>query len=96
MSCALSCPVFSPVTPSPACPTLCTTDTATTIDSMDGAPASVISVLLGFPVVSPQTLPRSCVPVVVPRCCDITLIFLEYEKVAMGRRSMNVDVAVMR
>jgi acyl-CoA hydrolase len=27
--------------------------------------------------------------------CDTTLIFLEYEIVAMGRRSMNVDVAVM-
>jgi hypothetical protein len=29
-------------------------------------------------------------------CYDMTLIFLEYEIVAMGRRSMNVDVAVMR
>jgi hypothetical protein len=29
-------------------------------------------------------------------CCDATWIFLEYEIVAMGRRSMNVDVAVMR
>jgi hypothetical protein len=29
-------------------------------------------------------------------CYDTTLIFLEYEIVAMGRRSMNVDVAVMR
>jgi hypothetical protein len=31
-----------------------------------------------------------------PDCYDTTLIFLEYEIVAMGRRSMNVDVAVMR
>jgi hypothetical protein len=29
-------------------------------------------------------------------CCDTMLIFLDYEIVAMGRRSMNVDVAVMR
>jgi hypothetical protein len=29
-------------------------------------------------------------------CYDTMLIFLEYEIVAMGRRSMNVDVAVMR
>jgi hypothetical protein len=29
-------------------------------------------------------------------CYDTTLIFLEYQIVAMGRRSMNVDVAVMR
>jgi hypothetical protein len=29
-------------------------------------------------------------------CCDTMLIFLEYELVAMGRRSMNVDDAVMR
>jgi hypothetical protein len=29
-------------------------------------------------------------------CYDTTLIFLEYEIGAMGRRSMNVDVAVMR
>jgi hypothetical protein len=29
-------------------------------------------------------------------CYDTTLIFLEYEIVAMGCRSMNVDVAVMR
>jgi hypothetical protein len=29
-------------------------------------------------------------------CYGTTLIFLEYEIVAMGRRSMNVDVAVMR
>jgi hypothetical protein len=28
-------------------------------------------------------------------CDDTTLIFLEYEIVAMGRRSMNADVAVM-
>jgi hypothetical protein len=32
----------------------------------------------------------------VPMCYDTTLIFLEYEIVDMGRRSMNVDVAVMR
>jgi hypothetical protein len=30
------------------------------------------------------------------RCYDTTLIFLEYEIVAMGRWSMNVDVAGMR
>jgi hypothetical protein len=30
------------------------------------------------------------------RCYDTTLILLEYEIVAMGRRSRNVDVAVMR
>jgi hypothetical protein len=29
-------------------------------------------------------------------CYDTRLIFLEYQIVAMGRRSMNVDVAVMR
>jgi hypothetical protein len=29
-------------------------------------------------------------------CYDTTLIFLEYEIVAMGRGSMNGDVAVMR
>jgi hypothetical protein len=29
-------------------------------------------------------------------CCDTTFIFLEYDIVAMGRRSMNVDGAVMR
>jgi acyl-CoA hydrolase len=28
-------------------------------------------------------------------CYITTLIFLEYEIVALGRRSMNVDVAVM-
>jgi hypothetical protein len=30
------------------------------------------------------------------KCYDTALIFLEYEIVAMGRRSKNVDVAVMR
>jgi hypothetical protein len=30
------------------------------------------------------------------KCCDTTLMSLEYEIVAMGRRSMHVDVAVMR
>jgi hypothetical protein len=29
-------------------------------------------------------------------CYDTTLIFLEHEIVAMGRRSMKVDVALMR
>jgi hypothetical protein len=29
-------------------------------------------------------------------CYDATSIFLEYEIMAMGRHSMNIDVAVMR
>jgi hypothetical protein len=60
------CPAHSPATPSQppahACSTPCTTDTATTLDSLVGPPASVTSVLLGSPVMSPQPPPR-------PRIC---------------------------
>jgi hypothetical protein len=60
------CPALSPATPSqpPAhtSSTPCTADTATTLDSMDGPPASV---LLGSPVVSLQPLPRLRIP-----CCN--------------------------
>jgi hypothetical protein len=49
------CPTLSPATRSQpsahACSTPCTSYTATTLDSMDGLPGSVTSVLLGFPVV---------------------------------------------
>jgi hypothetical protein len=41
---------------------------------MDGPPASVDSVLLGFPVESPQPHPRFRFPVVVPRCL-VCLVF---------------------
>jgi hypothetical protein len=63
------CPALSPATFSQPPPqtysTPCTTDTATTLDSMDGPPASVASVLLGSPVQSPRPLPRSCIS-----CCS--------------------------
>jgi hypothetical protein len=54
-----SLPRDSSQPPAHACSTRCTTDTATTLDTMDGPPASVTSVFLGSPVVSPQPLPRS-------------------------------------
>jgi hypothetical protein len=44
--------------PAHTCSTPCTTDTATTLDSLVGPPASVTSVLLGSPVMSPQPPPR--------------------------------------
>jgi hypothetical protein len=59
------CPDISPVTPSHACSTVCTTDASTTLDSMDGPSASARAVLLGsskhflgpaFPVASPGAL----------------------------------------
>jgi hypothetical protein len=40
--------------------------------------------------------PEPCVETFLSECYDTTLMFLEYQIVAMGRRSMNVDVAVMR
>jgi hypothetical protein len=55
------CPALSPVSPfqPPAhtCSTPCTTDTATTLDSLVGPLASVTSVLLGSPIMSPQLPP---------------------------------------
>jgi hypothetical protein len=67
------CPALSSATPSQpparACSTLCTTDTATTLDSMNGPAASITSILLGSPVVSPLLLPRPRVFFwVFPRC----------------------------
>jgi hypothetical protein len=57
--CVLPSPPSTPSQPpAHACSTPRTTDTTA---SMDGPPASVTSVLLGSPVVSPQPLPRSCV-----------------------------------
>jgi hypothetical protein len=63
------CPALSSATPSRLlannCSTPCTTDTAATFDSIDGPPASVVSVLLGPPVESPQPLPGSRIS-----CCS--------------------------
>jgi hypothetical protein len=57
------CRSLSPTTPSqpPACYAPCTTDTATTSDSKEDPTASISSVLLGSPFVSPWTLPSSSV-----------------------------------
>jgi hypothetical protein len=70
------CPALSPATPSQppahACSTPCTTDTATTLDSLDGPPASVASVLLGFPVESPQLPPRSHISCCSPQASDVS------------------------
>jgi hypothetical protein len=63
------CPAHSLTTPteSPAhsCSTPCTTDTATTLDSMDGPPASVASVLMLSPL---SRFLGPAFPVVVPGC----------------------------
>jgi hypothetical protein len=57
------CSALSPAShfqpPSRTCSTPCTTDTATTLDSLACPPASVASALLGSPVRSPQPPPRS-------------------------------------
>jgi hypothetical protein len=61
--CYVVCVLLSPASPfqppSPICVTPCTTDTATTLYSLVGPPASVTSVLLGSPGMSPQPPPRS-------------------------------------
>jgi hypothetical protein len=65
MACFLRsmCPALSAASPfqPPAhtCSTPCTTDNATTLDSLVGPPASVTSILLGSPIMSPQPPPRS-------------------------------------
>jgi hypothetical protein len=56
------CPALSPSPfqpPSRTCSTPCNTDTATTFESLVGPPASVTSVLLGSPGMSPQPPPIS-------------------------------------
>jgi hypothetical protein len=55
MACFLriKCPALSHATPAPACSAPCTASTAITLDSMYGPPASITSVLVCSPVVSP-------------------------------------------
>jgi hypothetical protein len=64
-----TCPALSSATssqpPAPACPTPCTTDTATTLDSMDGPPTCTTSILLGSSVLSSWPLPGARVS-----CCS--------------------------